>query len=195
MRDGRDVGFKRSHILKGIKEMEKLLSDANRELYIFDGINNERFRQLSLAHGGDTNEFDKQNTQNDWVAYITAYAGRAAENVARNYGEKGFRRNMIKVAALAVAAISAYDKGWCADPGSETKDRNDDLRTELEFYEQNRAKFVERYLDKFVLIKGQTLHGSFDNFAAAYSAGLNKFGNVPMFIRQVAVSDPPIFIG
>lgn len=78
---------------------------------------------------------------------------------------------------------------------TEHKDRNNVLRTELEFYEQNRAEFVKLYLHKYVLIKKQAFHGSFDSFQAACDAGLTKFGNVPMFIRQVATHDPPIFIG
>lgn len=59
-------------------------------------------------------EFDKTNTQNDWVSYITAYAGRAAQKVARNEREgQTFRENMVKVAALAQAAIEAHDAGFC----------------------------------------------------------------------------------
>ncbi|MAT51427.1 MAG: hypothetical protein CMK32_09625 [Porticoccaceae bacterium] len=61
---------------------------------------------------------------NDWVAYITAYAGRAAEKVYRNQREselngkdscdkKRFRENMVKVAALALAAIEAHENGYC----------------------------------------------------------------------------------
>ncbi len=74
----------------------------------------ERERQMKLAHGGNTDEFDKKNSQNDWVAYIMAYAGRAADKVTRNKNEgQDFRQNMIKVAALAIAAIEAYDKGYC----------------------------------------------------------------------------------
>ena len=52
---------------------------------------------------------------NDWVAYITTYAGRAT-NAMRNLKDScEFRPNIIKVAALAVAAlavaaIEAYDK-------------------------------------------------------------------------------------
>jgi hypothetical protein len=70
--------------------------------------------QKTKKFGGDTEEFDKTNTQNDWVAYISAYAGRASAKVARNEREGcEFRANMIKVAALAVSAISAYDKGYC----------------------------------------------------------------------------------
>lgn len=58
-------------------------------------------------------DFDKTNTQNDWVAYISAYAGRAADRVLRNQREgQGFRENMVKVAALAIAAIEANDAGY-----------------------------------------------------------------------------------
>ena len=77
-------------------------------------IDEERERQQELKHGGDTDEFDKNNSKNDWVAYISAYSGRAAEKVFRNDRQKEeFRDNMVKVAALAVAAIQAHDKGWC----------------------------------------------------------------------------------
>jgi hypothetical protein len=74
----------------------------------------ERERQLELAHGGDTETFDKGNTQNDWVAYISAYSGRASQKVARNERQnEEFRANMVKTAALAIAAIQAHDKGYC----------------------------------------------------------------------------------
>ncbi len=69
--------------------------------------------QKSKKFGGDTEEFDKTNSKNDWVSYITAYAGRAA-NVARNEREGcEFRCCMLKVAALAISAIKAHDKGYC----------------------------------------------------------------------------------
>ena len=74
----------------------------------------ERQRQIDVAHGGDTNEFDKGNTCNDWVAYIATYNGRATRKGFSNGQEKGgFVDNMIKVAALAIAAIEAHEKGWC----------------------------------------------------------------------------------
>jgi hypothetical protein len=79
-----------------------------------DAICDERLRQIGLAHGGNTEEFDKGNSQNDWVAYVVAYAGRAAQKVARNEKEgQEFRANMVKVGALALAAIEAHDKGYC----------------------------------------------------------------------------------
>jgi hypothetical protein len=58
-------------------------------------------------------DFDKTNTKNDWVSYISAYAGRAADKVRRNEKEgQTFRANMVKVGALALAAIEAHDKGY-----------------------------------------------------------------------------------
>ncbi len=80
--------------------------------HVLDEVAEERQRQIDLAHGGDTAAFDKANSRNDWVAYITAYAGRAADKCPRNECCE-FRDMMKKVAALAVAAIEAYDKNWC----------------------------------------------------------------------------------
>jgi len=72
----------------------------------------ERERAIVLAHGGDTNAFDKTNSRNDWIAYICAYAGRAAEKVARNEREgQTFSDNLVKVGALVLAALEADIKG------------------------------------------------------------------------------------
>jgi hypothetical protein len=80
--------------------------------HILQEISEERNRQKTLALGGDTEDFDKTNGQGDWVSYICAYAGRAPVRVFRNKREgQSFRGCMVKVAALAVAAIQAYDAG------------------------------------------------------------------------------------
>jgi len=77
-------------------------------------LETELLYQKTKKFGGNTEEFDKKNTKNDWVAYISAYAGRAAANVARNEREGcEFRASMLKVAALAISAIRSYDKGYC----------------------------------------------------------------------------------
>ncbi len=81
---------------------------------ILDQVLIERQRQRDMGHGGDTEEFDKGNSQNDWIAYITAYLGRAADKVFRNIKEvQSFEGNMIKVAALALAALEAHAKEYC----------------------------------------------------------------------------------
>ena len=83
---------------------------------IIEEIRAERQRQKDLAFGGDTDNFDTTNSQGDWVSFICAYAGRAPVRVYRNKREgQNFRDCMVKVAALAVAAIEAYDAGNAKD--------------------------------------------------------------------------------
>ena len=71
----------------------------------------ERLDQKQRVIGRTTrDELDNTNSQNDWVSYIVAYAGRASSGVLRNAREGwNFRSNMVKVAALALAAIEAHD--------------------------------------------------------------------------------------
>lgn len=55
--------------------------------------------------------FEDQNSNNDYIAYVTAYLGRAADGVFRNEREgQTFRDNMVKAAGLCISAIVAYDK-------------------------------------------------------------------------------------
>lgn len=69
---------------------------------IYDEIREEREAQ-DKKHGGPEND-DKYNS-NDWVAFIAKHAGQA---MRRPWNRKVFRRQMIRVAALAVAAVE-----WC----------------------------------------------------------------------------------
>jgi len=52
------------------------------------------------------NDFDNRNNANDWSAYITRYNGNAS--FAETPQE--WRKQMLKVATLAVAAIESYDR-------------------------------------------------------------------------------------
>lgn len=80
---------------------------------VYHDIQTERAVQRAKAHGGDTDAFDKGLTRNDWVAFVSTYAGRASTAFRNKHEGQDFRENMVKVAALAVAAIEAHDKGWC----------------------------------------------------------------------------------
>lgn len=83
---------------------------------ILTEVHEERKCQIALQYDHKPALNDRDNSQNDWVAYICAYAGRGAQKVARNEREGcSFRENMVKVAALAVAAIESYDEGHCPD--------------------------------------------------------------------------------
>ncbi len=53
--------------------------------------------------------FDDSNTANDWITYINTYASRASSDNVQKRDLKEFKNNMIKVAALAVAAIERVE--------------------------------------------------------------------------------------
>jgi len=72
---------------------------------IFKMIDDERKYQESKWG----QEFDLANTANDWVTYIVRYAAAAAEPMVHD--KKVFETKMVKVAALAVAALEAVKQG------------------------------------------------------------------------------------
>ena len=74
----------------------------------------EREYQLSKGREGKVEgesgwsyDFDDKNTVSDWAAYITIYLGRAA-TTGVNF--TNYRKNMVKVATLACAALEAWDR-------------------------------------------------------------------------------------
>lgn len=68
---------------------------------VFDDIEKER-RAQDKKWGGPTH--DDAHLRHDWVRYIKDHAARAV-------GEPGvFRKQMVRVAALAIAAIESEDR-------------------------------------------------------------------------------------
>lgn len=55
----------------------------------------------------------KRLSQLEWINRVVIFAGRAKDNVFKNSEEQQFRKSMVKVAALAISAIHAHDKGYC----------------------------------------------------------------------------------
>lgn len=77
---------------------------------VIEDVIEERMRQKTTGNA----DIDSSNTRNDWIAFINAYIGRSAARCFRNKREgQEFRANMVKAAALCVAAIEAHDKGYC----------------------------------------------------------------------------------
>lgn len=70
---------------------------------VYDEIKEEREYQ-DIKWG---TEFDNKNTLNDWCSYIVNYLGRA---VTMFNNPKDQRLALIKVAALAVAALESFDR-------------------------------------------------------------------------------------
>jgi hypothetical protein len=77
---------------------------------IYRQIEDERLYQ---QHRWGDNADDTKNTPNDWVAYISKHSTRWSPGGFPPYSGETidkFRKQMIKVAALAVAAIESLER-------------------------------------------------------------------------------------
>ncbi|WP_437309945.1 hypothetical protein [Sorangium sp. So ce388] len=71
---------------------------------VYDEIAAERAVQDAKWGGRDA---DDRNTPNDWIAYIAGHAGRAWSSPL---DLATYRKQLIRVAALAVAAVESLDR-------------------------------------------------------------------------------------
>lgn len=74
---------------------------------ILDSIRQERERQVSKWGGPEKDAVN--NSPSDFVLYIANYATKWFRGGLPPHDTVDFRKSMIAVAALAVAAIEAYD--------------------------------------------------------------------------------------
>lgn len=63
------------------------------------------------------------------------------------------------------------------------------LADEREYFDAHRGELLKAHAGKYALIKARALVGIFDTPEAAYEAGVNEFGNVPMLIVQISAED------
>ncbi len=73
------------------------------------------------------------------------------------------------------------------------------FETELKYFEQHRMRWYQGYAGMFALIKGTTLHGFFDTYDRALSAGYLIHGlslnePAPFFIKEVQMRDRVIYM-
>ena len=59
------------------------------------------------------------------------------------------------------------------------------LKREYRVYLKHRDEFVPEHLNDFVLIKGDRIINFYKSYEDALESGLENFGNVPFFIRDV----------
>jgi len=64
------------------------------------------------------------------------------------------------------------------------------LRDEVQFYEEHRAELLVTDHGRFALVIHRALVGTFPTLQAAYEEGIERFGNIPMLIRQILPVDP-----
>src|SRR5262249_27453219 len=63
---------------------------------------------------------------------------------------------------------------------------------ELKLYNARKAQLLSDKLEgQYVLIKSDEFVGVYPNGDSAYKAGLEKFGNVPMLIKQICSEERP----
>lgn len=74
---------------------------SNRRTSILQQIEAERARQESLPGS----EFDIKHTHNDWVAIAGIYLSRATSRKHTPVSQEEFNDNMIKAAAIILAAL------------------------------------------------------------------------------------------
>jgi len=71
----------------------------------------------------------------------------------------------------------------------------DDLRVELECFEQHREEWCKHHLDKIVVIHGTTVHGFYDTYHSALDAGYEKCGIRESFLlKKVVLEDEVVVI-
>lgn len=74
------------------------------------------------------------------------------------------------------------------------------LETERKFYSANLVAWAQKYPQKVVLVKGESLIGAYDNMGKALEAGVSEFGLTPFLARPVgqpeqSVSIPALTLG
>lgn len=89
---------------------------------LLDEINEERIRQ-DKKYGGT--EKDDEQSPLHWTSQIKKRASRANGDFTTTQNTKEYRRRMLQIAALAVAAVDSIDrKQAAADKAQETIDNN-----------------------------------------------------------------------
>jgi len=63
------------------------------------------------------------------------------------------------------------------------------LQTELAYYNAHREEWLESFVGKFLLIKGEELVDVFSTLEDAYKDGVRRFGNESFFIRKLSETD------
>ena len=65
---------------------------------------------------------------------------------------------------------------------------------DIEFYKENKQKFMREYQNMFILIKNKKVHGSFSNFGDAHKKALELFGVEDVLIIQMIEQQPLNFL-
>lgn len=83
---------------------------------VIEAFDEERkYQKSKVINGVPMDQFDQENSQGDWIAYIVRYASGVHLKLGWSRDERSFRDAMVKVGTLAAAAIENYDAGFCSE--------------------------------------------------------------------------------
>ncbi len=63
------------------------------------------------------------------------------------------------------------------------------LEQEYKVYLAHLKEFISTHRNQFVLIKGEKVVSFFERYEDALQAGLQRFGNVPFFVKEVQMKE------
>lgn len=63
------------------------------------------------------------------------------------------------------------------------------LEKELQFYKQNKADLLAKYEDKYVVIVGDSVVGSYDTYHEAVTASAKEYEPGIFFVQRVTAKD------
>ena len=68
------------------------------------------------------------------------------------------------------------------------------LGEEVQFYEQNREALIRDHLNRYLLIKGSKLIGTFSTEEGAIGEGFRRFGTEPFLVRLTGEDTPVLSV-
>jgi len=68
------------------------------------------------------------------------------------------------------------------------------LEMEIEFYNENKADWLSKYSERFIIVKGRELVGVFNTSDEALAEGARRFGLDSFLIRRVTEHEERISI-
>ncbi len=75
-------------------------------------------------------------------------------------------------------------------PRSERRPRNTSLKREQAVYDKHLSRWLKEHEHKHVLIKRDIVVGFYETRDQALAAGYDRFGVVPLFVKQVEAAEP-----
>ena len=73
---------------------------------------------------------------------------------------------------------------------SQRRSGTSSLEQEQALYHKNLSRWLEQHEHTHVLIKGAIIAGFYETREEALAAGYERFGVVPLFVKQVEASEP-----